>query len=104
MKPQPRSNEAAGRHTPCIYTAVCKVARYETQASSKAELVTYVADVRVMSAIPRKQTFVNASGMAALCQNRINGQSIERMIASCRITVCKKIQLHTAFPQSILTF
>jgi hypothetical protein len=35
---------------PCIYTVVRKVVRYETQASSKAQLI-HVADVRAMSAL-----------------------------------------------------
>jgi hypothetical protein len=38
---------------PCIYTVVRKVGRYETQASSKAQLI-HVADVRAMSALPPK--------------------------------------------------
>jgi hypothetical protein len=38
---------------PCIYTVVRKVMRYETQASSKAELI-HVADVRAMSALTPK--------------------------------------------------
>jgi len=33
---------------------VRKVARYEMQVSSKAQLLTYVADVPVMSAFPSK--------------------------------------------------
>jgi hypothetical protein len=35
---------------PCIYTVVRKVARYETQVCSKAQLVTFVGDVTVMCA------------------------------------------------------
>jgi hypothetical protein len=38
---------------PCIYTVVRKVVRYETQASSKAQLI-HVADVRLMPALAPK--------------------------------------------------
>src|SRR5262249_36042834 len=67
MKPQPRSNEAAGRHTPCVYTVVRKVARYETQASFKGRLVTYVADIRIMSALTPKSRHRSARGACPLC-------------------------------------
>jgi hypothetical protein len=40
---------------PCIYTVVRKVARYETQASSKAQLIT-------MSPSPRDVRFTPESG------------------------------------------
>jgi hypothetical protein len=38
---------------PCICTVVRKVARYQTQASFRS-IRSYLADVRVMSALPPK--------------------------------------------------